>query len=853
MALNYLLSPEFQIVNTAGKPATGGYLEVYISGSRERYYCASDFNGTLYPFQVPLDSLGSNVVLADDSQAYDVYVYNRYGGELMSRYNVHPGAGGGIGGGDITSSDGSLIVTETANGVDLRVNSTPPSILRATAETLYMDGQFTFAEAQRDGDNAIVDAQGKVIVNEGWWHYDATVRLRWTGPAQNETQAVSLYTQTASDSLTFDMSFAHSETVQISGEFKAQNDSTQFVLGVTQVPSGMSVELVDFGVHSIINGSGGNYAAGEGIVIDATNRIISIDPDVVQEKLTAGEGITIDSDDNTIAVDFDDVQGKLTAGSNISIDPLTNTISATAAPQQQADWDQNDSTAVDYIKNKPTIPSGSQLVPSATPSDAGEVLTVDSNGDPTWAPAQAQAPISAGDGIDITNNVVSAKVDGTTVTVNASGELVATASAQQVQSDWAQSDSSAVDYIKNKPDLSQYATTTDLSGKADKVTGATAGDVAVLDANGNLTDTGIASANLVHDASYVHTDENFTSAEKTKLSGIESGAEANVQANWTESNSSSDAYIQNKPAQANLVAGTNITITESGNDVTISAASGTAPVQDVTIDNVSVVNAQGVAEIPRQVNADWNSSAGASEILNKPTIPSATSDLTNDSGFITSSDIPVTDVEVDGVSVVSQGVASITMPTVPTATSDLLNDSGYITASDVPASQTQADWSESDTTDPSYIQNKPTLATVATSGSYNDLVNTPSIPTATSDLQNDSGFITASDVPANQTQSDWSESDTTDPSYIQNKPSQANLVAGNNITITESGNDVTISASVPTVPVNDVEVGGSSVVNAQGVAEVPAQVQADWSESNSAAADYIKNKPSIPVIGTISV
>ena len=40
-----------------------------------------------------------------------------------------------------------------------------------------------------------------------------------------------------------------------------------------------------------------------------------------------------------------------------------------------------------------------------------------------------------------------------------------------------------------------------------------------------------------------------------------------------------------------------------------------------------------------QVNADWNSTSGVSEILNKPTIPTATSDLNNDSGFVTSSDL----------------------------------------------------------------------------------------------------------------------------------------------------------------------------------------------------------------------
>ena len=39
------------------------------------------------------------------------------------------------------------------------------------------------------------------------------------------------------------------------------------------------------------------------------------------------------------------------------------------------------------------------------------------------------------------------------------------------------------------------------------------------------------------------------------------------------------------------------------------------------------------------------------------------------------------------------------------------------------------------------------LATVATSGSYNDLSNKPTIPTKVSDLTNDSGFITDTDTP----------------------------------------------------------------------------------------------------------
>lgn len=43
----------------------------------------------------------------------------------------------------------------------------------------------------------------------------------------------------------------------------------------------------------------------------------------------------------------------------------------------------------------------------------------------------------------------------------------------------------------------------------------------------------------------------------------------------------------------------------------------------------------------KNIKPDWSASSGtAAEILNKPTIPSKTSQLQNDSGFITSSDIP---------------------------------------------------------------------------------------------------------------------------------------------------------------------------------------------------------------------
>ena len=54
------------------------------------------------------------------------------------------------------------------------------------------------------------------------------------------------------------------------------------------------------------------------------------------------------------------------------------------------------------------------------------------------------------------------------------------------------------------------------------------------------------------------------------------------------------------------------------------------------------------------------------------------------------------------------------------------------------------------------ITDKPTLATVATTGSYNDLSDKPTIPTATNELTNDSGFITNAALTGYATTSDVS-------------------------------------------------------------------------------------------------
>ena len=93
----------------------------------------------------------------------------------------------------------------------------------------------------------------------------------------------------------------------------------------------------------------------------------------------------------------------------------------------------------------------------------------------------------------------------------------------------------------------------------------------------------------------------------------------------------------------------------------------------------------------------------------------------------------------------------------------------------IPAAQVQTDWNA--TSGIASILNKPTLATVATSGSYNDLINKPTIPAAQIQSDWSQSNSVALDfiknkptIPAAQVQSNWNENDSNLVTFIQNKP-----------------------------------------------------------------------------------
>ena len=98
---------------------------------------------------------------------------------------------------------------------------------------------------------------------------------------------------------------------------------------------------------------------------------------------------------------------------------------------------------------------------------------------------------------------------------------------------------------------------------------ASTGDAQILNKPTDLTNLSIHDVTELRDVTSAGSGAIITSAERTKLTGVEIGAEVNVQADWNESNSASDAFIQNKPtlapsnAEQNVQADFSVTDTNS--------------------------------------------------------------------------------------------------------------------------------------------------------------------------------------------------------------------------------------------------------------------------------------------------
>lgn len=421
------------------------------------------------------------------------------------------------------------------------------------------------------------------------------------------------------------------------------------------------------------------------------------------------------------------------------------------------------------------------------------------------------------------------------------------ASAQvNVQSDWEQADSTADDYIKNKPaelsleggegiEVTEIGNTLTIAVSADY---ATSDDISTLsdaiESKVDLNDYNVDMDNIDDVLDGIVGDIDF----------ISGAVDANtpVQSDWTEDDQTSLAYIKNKPNELSLAAGTGIGITETAGNIEIYVSGSYAFSADVdtrlgdkldtTVAATTYYQKTNPENYEENVIDDIKIAGTSMTISNKSVnfdmIPSS-ADSSNP--LVTKTDLAAAIANFGGFKV-STGTGSDMHPdesNPDTKTIYLVKDSTTV------GSDKYKEWICTDTT------TSPVIWELIgdTSLDLNGYVQFPASYTAgnivtfgTNSIA-DCGYTTAQMV---NVQPDWEQTVTGADDYIKNKPESLELVAGTYVTITGVNNQLTIDADVPAI---------------SGAMTGYANVQSDWNETNSTSDTYIANKPDIiiPQVG----
>ena len=356
------------------------------------------------------------------------------------------------------------------------------------------------------------------------------------------------------------------------------------------------------GLTTLIVGQAGGYS-GE---ITAETGKIYVDIPTNQSYRWSGSTYIVISSPYVLPTASANTLGGIKVGNNLFID-ANGVLSATGGSGVQSDWDQTDSTADDYIKNKPIIP---------------EAVAIKGNAETSYRTGNVNiTPANIGLGnVGNFKAVSTVASQGLTATeqLNARSNIGAGTS----------SFSGSYDDLSNKPTIpsvsqstgtsttavmSQKAVTDELDGKVDKVSG-----------------KGLST-------------NDYTTDEKNKLAGIASGAEVNVQSDWNAT--SGDAFIKNKPTIPTVPTKVSAFTNDSGyitgiTKAMVTTALGyTPPTSDTNTWRTVQCNGTSIGNntlnIKAGANVSLSNSNGTITITSTDTNtwPTYTSQLTNNSGF----------------------------------------------------------------------------------------------------------------------------------------------------------------------------------------------------------------------------
>ena len=918
----YLLDPCFELTNSAGKPLTDGYIEVYIAGTRNKYYCASDFAGTLHPFQIPLDSLGSNIVLANPDNAYDVYVYNRYGNLIMSRYNVTPADGGAVISNTerineleetlvsaVTGLQGqiddindalenkkdkqepysvTLTPTQTVSAIIQNENGemeviyqeidlpeevpnvdivSPASTISITThideetntKTFSIDlsdlghleyGQYmatedviTGANMYRIKGNLDTTLDGKIKLHKGN-SYHITVRGSYVcTDISNSLNTLNYieYSTFTPFQVNVDNTITDPQNFEISYDiFKLSNDTDYYIAFAASAGkvSNLTVEIHSLSNLSILDP---DFKYQEGWGINIVSSVISVDPDIFNDYTT-----------------HTDVYESIVT----AIDFVTGAMPAT---QVQSDWDETDESSPAYIQNKPDLSiyaTHDEVVSAVSSIDLSEYTTHTEVYEATVTAVQTATGLIPElpdeeevefEEINLDDYALASAIPDVSDFTTHTEVYEAVVTGVQL----------ATSVIPDPLEAGQYVsivdntiTVTGLQPEGDYATNADVYDAtvtAVQVATGlipelpeeeevefeeiNLADYALASA--IPDVSDFTTHSEVNEAIVTAVNYVTSIIpDAQVQSDWDETDNSDPSYIQNKPDLDIYV--THDELIEVVSAITgigdygqfyATAVSGAAVMArtkgtiDVTDDGKIKLKKGSSYHVT--VRGRYNQTTPNNVYSNISYIEYITFNNININVDKSITESQYFEISYDLYKLNSDTDYYIFFSGLEGTVNDLfieIHAIGSVGAgvSGGAGAEYDAGWG---------IQILNNVISVDPS-IFNDYVTRDELATA---------------IPAAQVQSDWTETDITDPAYIQNKPDNYNVVAGDNITITVSGSDLIIAASGTDLSgyATDLEVNNAIVTAINYVTSIipDAQVQSDWTEDDTTEPSYIKHKP----------
>lgn len=693
--LGYLFDPIFQAQNTAGKPLTDGWIEIYYHGTRTKYFAFSDFNRTLHPFRIPLDSLGSNIILADVAFSYDVYIYNKFGSLVMSRYDVKPHGTGS---------------SESASGFD----DLPEYWLGQYGATIRVEGNQAGVTLPIP---SVPDYHGSFVekITDTWGNHPAYMYLK---PGIYFVKCVIRFTQDPDD-----IRNEYGEVLLYTGNGNA-NECRAWRRDV----SGPDCPAIDGEYDQI--------------------RSASFEVSFIRRVLGDGETSHVDTSNILYFAPSTTVNWREAFIQNLQIVKLN---SGGGSSKKYAEGD--------YISIIGDVISATGLQP------AGDYVTPES---------MAEYVEESTSGFITSGEVEESYVDKTTFenTVESIGED-----------------------LDNKLDSSAYEPPIEYTGGS---------HIGIVDHEVSVTGTGILRAgegiNIVSDSS-----------------------------GWIISSSGGNSYTPGQyiSIQNDVISATGLQ--PAGEYLTPSSLNGYA--------TESWVNEQGfLTEVP-------------SEYVTNEELESATSGLQPSGNYLTQEDL-------DGYATQSwvneQGFLTevpsqyVTDQELTEATSGLQPSGDYLVPSDLNGYATQA-WTSGYLAE-NYMDTEAVWQAVTVSlEDYNDYVVQPGLsskldssaytaPVQSDWNQSNSGALdyikNKPTIPSAQIQSDWDQSNSAAVDYIKNKPQEeafttGPLLPGSGVSFRTSGDNTYIDCSGG---------GGSSV-------------QSDWTQTNSSAPDYIKNKPvQLPII-----